>query len=188
MSLCPNCKTNIPKYKCEICNCSYCLRCDSYIHSFPSKRIHLRKYITINSENSNYKSYYPYYSNDLSLNQMENNNLLNTNNYNEKEEEMNIYDINQSKEENDYYLEDEKQNIFFYSQTKYDKNKDKMGGVMNDNENKLNDSIEKEIYSKKISNLGTEIIDAKETFENKIEDLNEYFQKLNENQKIKMEE
>jgi hypothetical protein len=86
MSLCRNCKVNVSKYQCNTCNCSYCLRCDSYIHSFPSKRTHFRKYIPINIDSSVFQNIPPY-SNDSNSNQ--NNNNKNTNNisqYEEKEE------------------------------------------------------------------------------------------------------
>ena len=56
-SLCPNCQVNVPKYECQLCNCCYCLRCDSYIHSFPSKRTHLRKYIQYKSNDLDSKPY-----------------------------------------------------------------------------------------------------------------------------------
>ena len=56
-SLCPNCQVNVPKYECQACNFSYCLRCDSYIHSFPSKRTHLRKYIQYKSNDLDNKTY-----------------------------------------------------------------------------------------------------------------------------------
>ena len=55
MSLCDNCKISPAKYECLLCNNCFCLRCDSYIHSYPSNRTHLRKYITFT--NLIYNSY-----------------------------------------------------------------------------------------------------------------------------------
>ena len=199
MSLCRNCKQNISKYLCEVCNCSYCLRCDSYIHSFPSKRTHLRKYIPYNISDLNLlNNNIPYYSNNSNLN--ENNNNI-SNDYNDirqeaKEEQVeNFSNFKKYPEENDYNYNEEDQdqkNIFFYSQTKFEPKENKIKNEENNNEAEydyeLNDDLEKEIYSKKISNLGSEILDAKENFDNKIEDLHEYFHVINENQKIKMNE
>ena len=93
--LCPNCHVNVPKYECPVCNCSYCLRCDSYIHSFPSKRAHQRKYIHYKSNELDNKTY-AYQEN-------------NSSNYNKfKKEEINC-DI-------------EPKNIFFYDRNKCESN------------------------------------------------------------------
>ena len=93
--LCPNCQVNVPKYECPVCNCSYCLRCDSYIHSFPSKRAHQRKYIHYKSNELDNKTY-AYQEN-------------NSSNYNKfKKEEINC-DI-------------EPKNIFFYDRNKCESN------------------------------------------------------------------
>ena len=143
MSLCRNCKENISKYKCEICNCSYCLRCDSYIHSFPSKRSHLRKYITISELDSNTHYNFPYFSDNSNLNSYSN--------------QMNDY--NQIKEDNlpnnhsipkDYDNNEENQdqkNVFFYSQTKFEpnnigeKNEENVYDKEYENEYELNNDI-----------------------------------------------
>ena len=207
MSLCPNCKFNIQKYSCEICNCSYCIRCDSYIHSFPTKRSHLRRYITINNLAPNIQSNIPYLANNSNLNSK--NNIVDDFDKNEEQENLpyndNIPVISDNNEKNK-----EQQNIFFYSQSKFDKKdtKEKNEEIEDDkeynkdyykeydkeyeyeyeNEYDLNNDIEQEIFSKKISNLGSEIMDAKENFDNKIEDLHEYFLLINENQRAKMNE
>ena len=207
MSLCPNCKFNIQKYSCEICNCSYCIRCDSYIHSFPTKRSHLRRYITINNLAPNIQSNIPYLANNSNLNSK--NNIVDDFDKNEEQENLpyndNIPVISDNNEKNK-----EQQNIFFYSQSKFDQKdtKEKNEEIEDDkeynkdyykeydkeyeyeyeNEYDLNNDIEQEIFSKKISNLGSEIMDAKENFDNKIEDLHEYFLLINENQRAKMNE
>ena len=104
-SLCPNCQVNIPKYECQACNCSYCLRCDSYIHSFPSKRTHLRKYIQYKSNDLNNKTY-----------AYQENNLENFNKF--KKEEINC--------------DEEPKNIFIYDRNKCDSNSPR--GIDEENE------------------------------------------------------
>ena len=151
MSLCSNCKISMAKYECLLCNSSFCLRCDSYIHSFPSKRTHLRKYITY-------------------TNQINNTYQLNSNSNFE-----NV--INQTKFPENQLNNNE--NILFYSQREEQ-------NIPNCDE--LNNSYDNDIYSKKISCLGTEIMDAKENFENKIEALHKQFHDMNEEQRKKMSE
>lgn len=155
MSLCRNCQTNISKYECPVCNCCFCLRCDSYIHSFPSKRTHLRRYIT-NRCIDNFSS-----RNDISPS------LSYQTNY------------------NNY---DEPQNIFLYSQSKGDSKSPIKNNENNDDDNDLNNSLDCEQYSKKISSLGDEIINTRENFDNRIEALHEHFHIINENQRMKMYE
>jgi hypothetical protein len=58
----------------------------------------------------------------------------------------------------------------------------------NDNVNEYDDIIDHEIYLKKISSLGSEIIDTKEDFDNRIEALHEHFHVIDENKKTKMAE
>ena len=53
MSLCSNCKESPAKYECFTCNNCFCLKCDSYIHSFPLNRTHLRKYISYSNQVNN---------------------------------------------------------------------------------------------------------------------------------------
>ena len=156
--LCPNCQVNVPKYECPVCNCSYCLRCDSYIHSFPSKRSHLRKYIQYKSKSNDLDNKtYTYQEN-------------NSSNYNKfKNEEINC-DI-------------EPKNIFFYDRNKCESNSPRV-----DEENELNNSMKREEYSKKISSIGDEIIYTRENFDNKLEALHEHFHIINENKKLKMNE
>ena len=60
MSLCANCRISPSKYECFLCKCCFCLKCDSYIHSFPSKRTHLRKYITYTNQIKNNTTYQLY--------------------------------------------------------------------------------------------------------------------------------
>ena len=141
MSLCENCKISTSKYICHICNSTFCLKCDSYIHSFPSNRTHLRKYITYTNQNNN--TY-----------------LLNYNS-NKNNIEENILNNND--------------NILLYKQ-KFE------------NEENFNYEYDNDAYNKKIVCLGTEIMDAKENFENKIEALHEQFHAISENQKQKMNE
>ena len=156
--LCPNCQVNVPKYECQVCNCCYCLRCDSYIHSFPSKRTHLRKYIQYKSKDVDNNKTYTYQENNIS-------------NYNQfKNEEINC--------------DEEPKNIFIYDRNKCDSNSPR--GI--DEENELNNSMKREEYSKKISSIGDEIIYARENFDNKLEALHEHFHIINENKKIKMNE
>ena len=142
MSLCENCKISISKYECQICNSTFCLRCDSYIHSFPPNRSHLRKYISYVNQNDNT---YQLNSNlnpsdNPTKNDIQDNNILLSNKIAEKED------------------------------------------------NEFNCDYDNDSYSKKISCLGNEIMDAKENFENKIEALHEQFHAIAENQKQKMNE
>ena len=89
MSLCDNCKISPAKYECLLCNNCFCLRCDSYIHSYPSKRTHLRKYITY-------------------TNQIYNTYQLNSN--------LNFQNSNNNKESEDEAQIQNNENIFLYSQ------------------------------------------------------------------------
>ena len=47
MSLCQRCYKSSPVYECLLCKGSYCLSCDKYIHSFPTKKNHTRRMIDI---------------------------------------------------------------------------------------------------------------------------------------------
>ena len=91
MSLCCNCRISPSKYECLLCNNCFCLKCDSYIHSFPSKRTHLRKYITYSNQINN--NTYQLYSNSNSenLNNIPKNSEKNENNnfYDQRPEEIN---------------------------------------------------------------------------------------------------
>ena len=190
MSLCRNCKEKVCKYECQTCNCSYCLRCDSYIHSFPMNRTHLRKYIHINSSNYNYRNELPYPQNVPESAQDNEENNVNDYEVEQQQQQQNEFldnnnpqeeNFNENENKNNNEEEREPENVFIYSQSKYD-------GKFRGDSNDLNSSIEPEIYSKKLSNLGCEIIDTKENFDNKIEDLHECFHVLHENQRKKMSE
>ena len=43
MALCQRCYKSPPIYDCPICKGYFCLSCDEYIHSFPSKQSHIRR-------------------------------------------------------------------------------------------------------------------------------------------------
>ena len=43
MEICHNCKNKKADYNCDICKRSYCKQCDIYIHSFSSKKNHIRR-------------------------------------------------------------------------------------------------------------------------------------------------
>ena len=47
MALCQRCYKVPPVYDCLMCKGYYCLSCDKYIHSFPSKKTHTRRMIDI---------------------------------------------------------------------------------------------------------------------------------------------
>ena len=148
MSLCSNCKASPAKYECFTCNNCFCLKCDSYIHSFPSNRTHLRKYISYSNQVNNIYQLYP-----------------NSNSENIK---------------NNLNNQEKKENIFLYSQRPEQIDQNEEAEFIYDYENDL--------FAKKITNLGTEIIDTRENFETKIEALHQQFHAMNEIQKQKMNE
>ena len=43
MEICHNCKNKQSEFNCDICKRSYCKQCDLYIHSFSSKKNHIRR-------------------------------------------------------------------------------------------------------------------------------------------------
>ena len=43
MEICHNCKNKQSEFNCDICKRSYCKHCDLYIHSFSSKKNHIRR-------------------------------------------------------------------------------------------------------------------------------------------------
>lgn len=47
MALCQRCYKSPPIYDCFICKGYFCLSCDEYIHSFPSKKLHQRRILDI---------------------------------------------------------------------------------------------------------------------------------------------
>ena len=47
MALCQRCYESPPIYDCFICKGYFCLSCDEYIHSFPSKKLHQRRILDI---------------------------------------------------------------------------------------------------------------------------------------------
>ena len=49
MALCQRCYKSPPIYDCFICKGYFCLSCDEYIHSFPSKKLHQRRILDIAS-------------------------------------------------------------------------------------------------------------------------------------------
>ena len=209
MSLCRNCKVNISKYECSTCNCLYCLKCDSYIHSFPSKRLHRRKYILLNNNDSsdnpivnqniiNLKSYIISKENNISVShnlpldnnsQMsikEGNNILNDNN--NIKENININNVisNNSlyeKETQDDEIEKDKNKIIIQNINYNDvQNNYNVDNIEYDN------SLNNDIYLKKLSFLSEEIRDVSENFNNRIEDLHQYFLNIDKNKQLKMKE
>ena len=69
MALCQRCYRSPPIYDCFICKGYFCLSCDEYIHSFPSKKLHSRRILDVGNtmiysqnkekekENENKKNY-----------------------------------------------------------------------------------------------------------------------------------
>ena len=47
MALCQRCYKSPPIYDCPSCKGYFCLSCDEYIHSFPSKQSHTRRMLDI---------------------------------------------------------------------------------------------------------------------------------------------
>ncbi len=86
MEICNRCKVKVADFKCEDCLQLFCVGCDSYLHSLPSKIGHKRMFININfkqiPENliDNNKNYINENTNDNSLNKKDNddNNINNT--------------------------------------------------------------------------------------------------------------
>ena len=48
MEICNRCKVKVADFKCEDCLQLFCVGCDSYLHSLPSKIGHKRIFININ--------------------------------------------------------------------------------------------------------------------------------------------
>ena len=78
MEICNRCKVKVADFKCEDCLQLFCVGCDSYLHSLPSKMGHKRIFININfkqiPENliDNNKNYINENTNDNSLNKKDN--------------------------------------------------------------------------------------------------------------------
>ena len=49
MALCQRCYKSQPIYDCFTCKGYFCLSCDEYIHSFPSKKSHTRRMLDVNT-------------------------------------------------------------------------------------------------------------------------------------------
>ena len=49
MALCQRCYKSPPIYDCFICKGYFCLPCDEYIHSFPSKKLHTRRMLDVST-------------------------------------------------------------------------------------------------------------------------------------------
>ena len=204
MSYCRNCKVNIAKYECPICNCSYCIRCDSYIHSFPSKRLHKRNYISILNSNNTNNTPYLYNNNNIqslkSYKTSSPSSLPDVNIPIQKEGDFSnkIGEESQSQYPNIllYSHKDSKDPMEQIAENQNQKNDDILEPLNynynnNDNvnvNNEYDDIIDHDIYLKKISSLGSEIFDTKEDFDNRIEALHEHFHVIDENKKTKMAE
>ena len=205
MSLCRNCKVNISKYECSICNCLYCLKCDSYIHSFPSKRFHKRKYIlsdyndsSDNSKNNqniiNLKSFLskendksfthnlPLDNNRQILIKEDNTILYNNNDIKENISINNIISNNNpnEKEKQDNEIEKDKNQIIIQN--------NEIKNNFNDNNFEYDNILNNDIYLKKLSFLGVEIRDAYENLNIRIEDLHQYFHNIDKYKQLKMKE
>ena len=53
MDLCQRCYKTPPIYDCFICKGYFCLSCDEYIHSFPSKKLHTRRILDVSNTMNN---------------------------------------------------------------------------------------------------------------------------------------
>ena len=53
MALCQRCYKTPPIYDCFICKGYFCLSCDEYIHSFPSKKLHTRRMLDVSNTINN---------------------------------------------------------------------------------------------------------------------------------------
>ena len=53
MALCQRCYKTPPIYDCFICTGYFCLSCDEYIHSFPSKKLHTRRMLDVSNTMNN---------------------------------------------------------------------------------------------------------------------------------------
>ena len=53
MALCQRCYKTPPIYDCFICKSYFCLSCDEYIHSFPSKKLHTRRMLDVSNTMNN---------------------------------------------------------------------------------------------------------------------------------------
>ena len=112
MSLCQRCYKTSSVYDCIICKGSYCLSCDAYIHSFPTKRNHTRRMIDISqtmitTQKKNTSSPFVYNSTEQestkAFQQETDTNI--DNNINIIKETLPIYDSNIGKNNNVYFSE-----------------------------------------------------------------------------------
>ena len=109
MSLCQRCHKTSQVYECMICKGAYCITCDAYIHSFPTKRNHTRKMIDISltmisTQKKNTSSPFVYNSTEQEiLNEFKSDKDINNNDI--IKETIPIYDSNIGKNNNAYVTE-----------------------------------------------------------------------------------
>ena len=109
MSLCQRCHKTSQVYECMICKGAYCITCDAYIHSFPTKRNHTRKMIDISltmisTQKKNTSSPFVYNSTEQEiLNEFKSDKDINNNDIIKKT--IPIYDSNIGKNKNAYVTE-----------------------------------------------------------------------------------
>ena len=95
MSLCQRCFRSSPIYDCPTCKGYYCLPCDTYIHSFETKKNHIRRMIDLSKVMLNNVSQKKILPNDFPSDQNLNPNIIN--------DTIPIYDSNIGKNTKNFF-------------------------------------------------------------------------------------
>lgn len=167
MSLCQRCFKTPPIYDCALCKGYYCISCDAYIHSFPTKKNHTRKMIdyaeTLIKDNNMETSPETFM---MSLNKEDPNNLYREKDYdinnNIIKETLPIYDSNIGKTNN----------IFVSSDLKYEE-----GPYIDIDEKYLKGSTN---IASKIEELSSNISTTKINLNERIDILHEHIHRADE--------
>ena len=169
MALCQRCFKTSPVYDCVLCKGCYCLSCDKYIHSFPSKRNHTRRMIDISETlitNKKRNTYSPFryksqeqpdFNNFYQENDINNNNII--------KETIPIYDSNIGKSNK----------TLFSDNLKYEQ-----GPYIDIEENYLKGTTN---IANKIEELSSNISSTKLNLNERIDSLHEHIHKSDEDHK-----
>ena len=169
MALCQRCFKTSPVYDCVLCKGCYCLSCDKYIHSFPSKRNHTRRMIDISETlitNKKRNTYSPFryksqeqpdFNNFYQENDINNNNII--------KETIPIYDSNIGKSNK----------TLFSDNLKYEQ-----GPYIDIKENYLKGTTN---IANKIEELSSNISSTKLNLNERIDSLHEHIHKSDEDHK-----
>lgn len=170
MALCQRCYKTSPVYDCVLCKGCYCLSCDKYIHSFPSKRNHTRRMIDISETmitTRKRNTYSPFRYNSQEQPDFNNNfhNENDINNNNIIKETIPIYDSNIGKSNK----------TLFSDNLKYEP-----GPYIDIEENYLKGTTN---IANKIEELSSNISSTKLNLNERIDSLHEHIHKSDEDHK-----